>query len=428
MEETLHKLVQEAEDKIDLYHAPRDAIDHLYKNPCTNQRCNRNLNVAVIAAPCHGFGDVVFAAKFARYIKHGLTPRSQPYSNRVSIITPTVSMFKQLGIKDIKLVPLNGGNAQCRRLRNYTRPANLKKFDLIFVAPLMADFDIQYSDVKGLLKESTPFNTIFLSEYQDNPDKGFDFTTGVSSEYDGLLFDGSTPPPKIKAVGSKPYALAYLTQNVGIQACLHNFVKMVAAKYHNKYPTLQVVMPAWGARQLGHSRRFKAFIKKYYPNLIVVTKTGEKVAMSGDGNTLILRGDIFNVTRPEMQSLIKYSIPDVLLTGDQSITDAIDCCQRKNIWYQTVPWKKSFAKALAADLPQRYIESSNTSCGTLQAIKWNNKGSTFKSRHDFRKNAKHKLDVIFRAASDARRKNNIIHKYLAQLEKSASKPALLALL
>ena len=109
MQSALKKLVLEAEDTIDLYQAPRDAISQVYKNPCA-QGCYKSLNVFVVAAPCHGFGDVVFASKFARYLKHGLTTRAQPYSSKVTIITPALKMFEQLGIKDIKIVGLTGGH------------------------------------------------------------------------------------------------------------------------------------------------------------------------------------------------------------------------------------------------------------------------------------------------------------------------------
>lgn len=426
METILRELVEEAKDNIDLYQAPRDAIDELYKNPCLVRKCNRNLNVVVVAAPCQGFGDVIFATKFARYLKYGLTPNSQPYSRRVSIVTPAAKMFKDLGVKDVKIVPLRGGRMQCRRLRAYNRPQGLGTLDLIFIAPLMTSFDISYPDVKGLFKESTPFNTLFLSEYQDYLEKGFDITTGIGDEFDGLLFDGAKPSSKLKVLGSTPYALAYLCKDVGIPYCLSNFVKMVTAKYYKQYPNLQIVVPEWGERKLSGNRQLKSYIRKYYPNVYVKTKTSEKqILKSNMAGKLVIRGDILPVPRPDMLSLIKHSIPDILVTGDQSITDVIDCCQRKNIWYQIVPWKRDFAKALAKTLPQSYIASATSSCGTLKAIKWNNKGSSFKKHHDFRKKAKHQLDVAFRAASEARRKTSIVHKYLAQLDKSKSKKLLL---
>ena len=59
------ELVNQASNAIDLYKVPRIAFGNLYKNPCYGGRCNRNLNVAIIVAPCHGFGDVIFATKFA---------------------------------------------------------------------------------------------------------------------------------------------------------------------------------------------------------------------------------------------------------------------------------------------------------------------------------------------------------------------------
>ena len=54
----------------------------------------------------------------------------------------------------------------------------------------------------------------------------------------------------------------------------------------------------------------------------------------------IFRGDILPVKRDLFISLVKYSIEDILLTGDQSITDAISyCTSQKNIWYQVFFFK-----------------------------------------------------------------------------------------
>ncbi len=434
MEAKLKELVLQATNNIDLYKAPRDAIEELYKNPCTQKKCYRNLNVAVVVAPCHGFGDVIFATKFARYLKKGLTPNSQLYSHKVTIITPTPAMFEKLNVVGIPIVSLKGNIKQCRRLRNYNRPPGLGTLDLIFIAPLPIGFSIIYSDVRSLFKESTPFNTIFLSEYQAALSKPaqvtkYDIPTGIGDDYMGLLFDGTKPPPKLKIIDSTPYALAYLARDVGIPYCLSNFVKMIVEKYHKKFPRLQIVMPLWGVKQLLTNIALKRFIHRYYPNVIVKTKEVKKqLYTSAKSGTLTIRGDILSVSRPDMLSLIKYSIPDILVTGDQSITDVIDCCQMKTIWYQTVPWKSQFAKELSIGLSNEYLYKATTSCGTLKAIQWKAKKTTFKADNDFRKKAKHLLDVIFRAASDARRPNTIVAKYLAQLKKSKSKKLLLKIL
>ena len=58
--------------------------------------------------------------------------------------------------------------------------------------------------------------------------------------------------------------------------------------------------------------------------------------ISNKSNLLVLRGDIFPVPNQMMLSLMKYSINDILLTGDQSLSDGLSCCPEKNIWYQTV--------------------------------------------------------------------------------------------
>lgn len=423
MKGILEELVLEADDKIDLYQAPRLAIEETLKKPCTQNKCKRNLNVFIVAAPCNGFGDVIFATKFARYIRYGLSPQAKPYSTNVTIITPTVNMFQQLGISGIKLVELKGKRLQCRRLKNYNRPTNLGKADLIFVAPLMTDFTIDYSDVKQLFKESTPFNTIFLSEYQPTMHEGYDFLTGVGKEFDGLLFDGLKPVPKPKIIGNVPYAMSYIAKDVGIPYCLSNFIKMIVQKYHKKYPNLQIVVPGWVLNKIKRNVALKKFINKFYQTIKYVDK--ESVTGETSKNTLIFRADIFPVPRNVMLSLMKHSINDILVTGDQSLTDVLDCCPKKTIWYQSVPWKKTLTLALAKELPQKYFASSKTSCGTLKAISWNRGSGNFKKRHDFRKKAKHRLDAIFRAVSEAKIPNSTVNRYLAQLNKSASKKALI---
>lgn len=416
MERKIINLITEAKNKIDLYKIPRSIK---YKN-CVY---SKNLNVVVIAAPCHGFGDVIFASKFANYLK------SVPYSNRVSIITPTPKMFKQLGAtKGIKIISIGKNKRkQCRRLQNYKRPNNLKKVDLIFIAPLIYNFDISYRDVREFIKESNPFNTIFLSEYQDDIRKGFDIPTGIGNNYFGLLFDNAKPSRKLKQVGNIPYALAYIARGFGIPYCINNFVKMIAKKYYRKYPKLQIVMSESNADDLFWNKSFRTFIRKYYSTIILKVKNStERIDKEGK-NVLILRGDVLPVNRSDMLSLMKYSIPDILVTGDQSITDVIDCCYQKNIWYQVVPWKRAFAKKLGEELPQKYLLNSKTACGTLKAVNWNKKQSNFKSRNDFRKNARPILNTIFCAASEAKHKNTLIHKYLNQLKKSSNKEKLISI-
>ena len=84
---------------------------------------------------------------------------------------------------------------------------------------------------------------------------------------------------------------------------------------------------------------------------------------------------------------------------------------------------------MGEELNRSELISAKTSCGGVSLLHTTAQGTRYiKTHYDFRKLAKHKLDAIFRAASEARRKNTIIHKYLEQLSKSISKKKLLELL
>lgn len=407
--------IKKAKNKNQLYKIPR-TFD--FGNKC---RRNNNLNVVIVALPCHGYGDVIFSSKFANYLKK--------YSKRITILTSSPEMFQKLKVTSVKIQKVGtGSRKQCRRLRNYKRPRGLGKIDLIFIAPLISNFEIDYGDVKEFLKESTPFNTIFLSEYQDTLSKGFDIPTGIGKGYYGLLFDGTVPSKKLKTIGNIPYALAYIASGYGVKYCMSNFAKMVVKKYHKKYSKFQIVMSQINAEELFWSKSFRRFAKKYYSNIILKTKKYTESIQNSNSSTLLLRGDILPVKRKDMLSLMKYSVEDILVTGDQSITDVIDCCPNKTIWYQIVPWKKNFANQLAKELPQKYLRSAKTSCGTLKAVKWHKKKSNFKLKNDFLKNAKPVLDRIFCTASKARNKNSLTYKYLNQLKKSNNKTKLIEII
>jgi hypothetical protein len=95
-----------------------------------------------------------------------------------------------------------------------------------------------------------------------------------------------------------------------------------------------------------------------------------------------------------MVDLMANSIKDILLTGDQSITDAISCCYKKNIFYQIAPWKRDLAKNLSKEMPNVYLKSEKTSCGTLKAIKYNSNYEKFRNKWDFRTRGKPKMDAI----------------------------------
>ena len=106
-----------------------------------------------------------------------------------------------------------------------------------------------------------------------------------------------------------------------------------------------------------------------------------------------------------MLRLIKYSVKDVLLTGDQSITDALSCCWDKNLFYQTAPWKEDLAHNLAKYMPNKYLLKKKTTCGTVKAIKYKSNYSKFVRDWDFRTRGKPKLDAVILSIKSAKFKN-----------------------
>ena len=95
-----------------------------------------------------------------------------------------------------------------------------------------------------------------------------------------------------------------------------------------------------------------------------------------------------------MLSLLKYSVRDILVTGDQSMTDVLSCCADKNMFYQIAPWKASLGRQLGKKLPNEFLLRKKTSCGSLTAIKYNSDYKNFIKTWDFRRLAKPKLDAI----------------------------------
>jgi hypothetical protein len=95
---------------------------------------------------------------------------------------------------------------------------------------------------------------------------------------------------------------------------------------------------------------------------------------------------------------MQNSEEDILVTGDQSLTDILSCCPSKNIWYQIAEWKEDYAKELSALMPNHYYKSKKTSCGSLTGIALRSDYRDFVKKWDFRKLAKSKLNKIVNLA------------------------------
>jgi hypothetical protein len=126
----------------------------------------------------------------------------------------------------------------------------------------------------------------------------------------------------------------------------------------------------------------------------VIRNKGDKPSKT-ERSTLTLRADVGPLPYDKYTGLFKNCLPDVLITGDQSVTDIISCCKNYNIYYQIMPWKAGFARNLAKALGQDFIRKVSTSCGLEKfSSKQHSNIQNVSKRHNFTKLGKPKLDAI----------------------------------
>lgn len=341
------------------------------------------INILLLCNPCNGFGDIVFAMKLMKYI-------TDWYKCNVKIATTDPSSFEKLGAKKSNIIPLMTKKvSQCRRFGGTTPEVQIGIFDLYIVAPLPSDLSVRQRDISKLIPHATSENTIFFSEYNDNLNKGFHFNTGIGGKRDGIFLT-EIPHSKNIYKSLDIYAVAYLAESIkNSHSCFFSFLNMVSMKYRMKKFT--VVAPKWVA-QLGITR-FRRAIDPYYKT-IAIEQDDKPVQTAIEHPVFIIKCNVFPVPNKKMLTLMKYSVEDILLTGDQSITDALSCCPNKNIFYQIAPWKENFAKQLTKELPNPYLGKKRSSCGTIEAVHYKSDYTDFIKKWDFRKLGKPKLDSI----------------------------------
>lgn len=379
------------------------------KNRKCGQKCGK-LNVLILNNPCMGFGDIVFAMKLNQYLREW-------YKCKVTIATTQPDGFKQLGEseKNLLLLKSKSKQSQCRkfqRLRVHNLNGSsikLPTYDVILVAPLTSDFDVDYRDVRYVVPYSTELNTFFFSEYNDSPAKYVDFHTGIGKGKCGLFMTKMGKTTKLPQIKNR-YAVIYIAKTIeGVDKCFLSFMEMVCQKYSKQYKKFDIVVPEWLTDNI--SKYKKSIINrlgKYYDTIISVSKNRQEYLLDDGGSTLSIRGDIFPLQNKDMIRLIKYSVRDILLTGDQSITDAISCCSgQKNIFYQIAPWKRDFGANLSKELPNKFLNKTSTSCGTIKAASYHSDYKKFKNKWDFRKLGRKKLDAIMLASLHRQSSENI---------------------
>ncbi len=366
----------------------------------------KDLNILILNAPCNGFGDIIFAFKLYKIMK-------TIYNSNVYIATPDKEKMMMLGkLSDDTVILLtnkkNKNPGQCRRYGSLKMHSDIH-FDLILPAPIAWDFRFSLRDVQGLIPYANKYNTFAFSEYNDYLDKGIYFNTGIGRGRLGLLF--LHVHKSNERLISDKYALSYLntidSTTPRWRSCLKNFITMITKKYHYKRFQL-IVSPSMMDYLKGHASgewyinatiskgELRSTINSFYKNIILIDspEAREKLKnLPSNESTFIIRGDILPVPNDVMLQYIQHSVKDILITGDQSITDVLSCCPNKNIWYQIAPWKENLGAQLAKQMNNKYLSSKKTSCGTVKA-KFNSNYKEFIKKNDFVKNFKPLMDKI----------------------------------
>ena len=181
--------------------------------------------------------------------------------------------------------------------------------------------------------------------------------------------------------------------------CFLSYLEMICKKYRSRHSNFQIIIPEWIMDDLleDNSFRNKALkVSSNYDNIIIKNNKETEIIKGEDKNNskLVFRADILPQPRSTFISLMKDSVNDILVTGDQSLTDVISCCKSKQVWYQIAPWKKGLAWSLNKELPNKYFKSFQTSCGTLKTLNTKIDWKNFMKKYDFRVNGKKRFDSI----------------------------------
>jgi hypothetical protein len=396
----------------------------IYQTQSKNCSYSKKLKLLLLNAPCNGFGDLIFVKKLADYIRNAfkisvtiattepknllmLGEQKRYLKKLASIEHPAMSVRPCRVFHDLRMYDIEGHAQQ-----------STENYDLYFIAPLSFDYDPKLSDVRPLVPHATKFNTFFFSEYNDTMKKDFDFHTGVGKGRSGILLTDpkSESDTKVaKLVNKKhdgPFALVYIAKIDSVISCVNGFFELISKKY-NHHKHFQIIIPPFLYDDIAYGITLPKILAKYWSKVTLISKK-DKMDFEGTGKSkLVIKANILPVKNTMMIGLIKHSVRDILLTGDQSITDALSCCSKtKNIFYQIAPWKADFGKEMAKEMPNKYLRSMRTSCGNLSAIKYKSSYGRFIKQHDFFKNEHDRIRSILCMITAYQDKQSEMHRFI----------------
>jgi hypothetical protein len=367
-----------------------------------------DLKIAMHCNPCYGFGDIIFCLKLYKYIKdwYGIEP---------TLFVTKAKPFLDEGISDIYLLKVPGQDyEECDDITKFKlysvnqdgtagRRISLKtKYDLILVTPWVTggENEPDHKLVKYIFPYSNRFNTFIFSEYNPSYPSQYDFPTGIGKNLYGLFVtDWKITGPRLV---ENPYLMVHMTPSplVNVTRCFSSFIKLMVKKYNKKHPVLDVILPAHVLDDVEGIDKLAEYVIRngYYDDVDIIRKKGEPHPEHEKGkHVLRFRSDLTPMPYESFISLFNYCLPDVLITGDQSLTDIVSCCKKYTVYYQIMPWKANLAKNMAKVTGLDIIGKVRSSCGLEKLSKKLNLYKIARD-YDFRKLGKPRLDILVRNA------------------------------
>lgn len=354
-----------------------------------------------------GFGDLIFTLKLYAIFKKWYN--ISPY-----IVSPTPDKFLSNGISKSKVLHLKIPKSESHEAHKYIEDSDSipivtmndtiwkKNFDIIFVTPVTMD---GWENNLGHFKSIFPYitsNILYRFSAYDHGGMTYEIPLGLSEDRYGIFI--SPTQISTKRIIKNPYIMTHIsninwTEAEGdYKSCLSNFLKLMAKKYHKTYPVLDIVVSKsitndFASTDRDRFNKLKDYLKKFYGKVKVIKSESDTLLEEG----LNIRSDLPVMPHIKFTSLFQHCLPDVLGTGNQTISDLVSCCTNFNIYYQTLPWEVSFAKNLGRILKKDYLTVRRSACGKYgdkNMLYMETDLSIIKDNYDFSKKGKSFMDKI----------------------------------
>ena len=192
-------------------------------------------------------------------------------------------------------------------------------------------------------------------------------------------------------------------------------------KYSKIHKKLDIIIPKI-LLEYQFDKLIKDIIKTGYYDHCVIIKGQKESPLKGSVLTFRVLGEL---SYHKYTGLFKNCLPNVLVTGDQSITDIISCCKNYNIYYQIMDWQMGFAKNLADALNKDFLKKVSSSCGLEEfSVKSKMNLQKVADMYNFEKLGKKKLDNVLKFALELR-KNTSLQNYTEIVNSSRTKSSVL---